>query len=49
MLRRQFITQEDYQKAIDTLDIEMAVEEETKEAEGGERIARVYHGLFNYA
>ena len=36
MLRGKFITQEDYQKAIDTLDIEMVEEEEIKEDEGGE-------------
>ena len=34
MLRRKFITQEDYQKVFDTLDIEMVEEEEIKEEKG---------------
>ena len=39
MLRRKFITPEDYKKAVDTLDIEM-MEEEIKEDEGGEEVLK---------
>ena len=40
VLRRMFITQEDYQKAVDTLDIEMMEEEELKEDEGSEEVLK---------
>ena len=52
MLRQKFTRQEGYQKAIDTLDIEMVEEEEIRDkgrrGRSIEMIAGVFHGLFSY-
>ena len=47
MFRRKFITQEDYQKAINTLDIEMVEEEEIKENEA-EVLRRLFQSTLDY-
>ena len=47
MLRRKFITQEDYQKAIDMLDIELVGEEEIKEVKV-EVLKRLLKSIMDY-
>ena len=47
MLRRKFITQEDYQKVVNTLDIEMVEEEEIKEDEA-EVLKRLLQSTMDY-
>ena len=49
MLRRRIIIQEDYQKSIDTLDIEVVQGEKLKEDESGEEVLkRLFESTMDY-
>ena len=46
--RKENLSEEYFQKAIDTLDIEMTEEEEKRRGRSIEKIVRVYQGLFSH-